>query len=235
MTHKTIGRLLLLIILTSTVSSSRADETNAPAMGVKTNKSGKLTIITIKGITYENCKLLRVEPDGISYSCTRGVVKLPFSELPPEYAARYGYNPQAAGEYAQAVQERQAQFRQDQEEAQQRDLQDRGARLEEIRANPKYTVVCKGGKGNAVGTGIPENGANNGGISSGFETPTSRSAASVDNNSDTSPSQGGGSWEAVVSLDGISVVLGVASSYEGANSILYEKGYAGQGYIRKKQ
>ena len=147
------------------------------------SKGQPLTITTRKGVTYENCRLLRVEPDGISYAHSRGIAKLFFSELPPEYATRYGYNPQAARDYSQTVQERQAQFRQDQENIQQRELQDRGARLADIEANPKYTVVCRGGKGGTVGSGVPAEGANSGDRSMPielkpiqFDTPQSSNA-----------------------------------------------------------
>lgn len=133
------------------------------------SKRDPLTITTRKGVTYENCRLLRVEPDGISYAHSRGIAKLFFSELPPEYATRYGYNPQAARDYSQTVQERQAQFRQDQENAQQRANQEMGARQDEIRANPKYTVVCRGGKGATVGYGVPAEGVNSGARSMPFE------------------------------------------------------------------
>lgn len=226
---------ILTIVFCKAIFAVDAGHNVVASTNAAPSRSAPLTITTLKGVTYENCRLLRVEPDGISYTHSRGIAKLFFSELPPEYAKRYGYNPQAARDYSQAVHERQAQFRQDQEDATARDLQDRGARLADIQANPKFTIVCRGGKGNTVGTGLPADGEDKEDISSGLGLPSSISAASLDNSSDTSPSQGGGLWEAVVSLNGIPVVLGTASSYEGANSILHEKGYAGQGYIHRKQ
>jgi hypothetical protein len=55
---------------------------------------------TINGKEYKNVKISRVEPDGIVITFSRGVVKIPFSELSPEIQKKYGYDPQAAAAYA---------------------------------------------------------------------------------------------------------------------------------------
>jgi len=176
MTHRTIGCMLLLIVFTSMVTSSRADETNAPAVGVRTNESGKLTITTTKGITFENCKLTRAEPDGLTLLHSKGIAKLPFSELPPEFAKRYGYDPQKAYQYARDAAEKRAEFASEQQRASQR---------------------------------------------------------RTDNSSYNAPSSGSGQWEACIM--GGRIVVGTASSYEGANQILHEKGLVDQGIIRRKR
>ncbi|MCO5045345.1 MAG: hypothetical protein M9935_08740 [Kiritimatiellae bacterium] len=253
---------LMAMIFCRAISAADSGQNSVPSTNAAPGKSEPLTITTRKGTTYENCRLLRVEPDGISYAHSRGIAKLLFSELPPEFAKRYGYNPQAARDYSEAVQENQARFRQYQEDARQRDLEDRGARLEEIRANPKYTVVCVGGKAGGIGsvdaTASSDSTSSRGASGSEWARISAKGARQGVWNlppdefrewqrkrdaADRSPGSaqsdysrgGGGSWEAVVNIGGIPVVLGTASSYEGANSILHEKGYAGQGYIHRKR
>lgn len=164
-------------------------ETSSTNAAATTNKTNALTITTTRGVTYKNCKIRRVEPDGISISHSSGIAKIPFGELPREYATQYGYDPQKAGQYARDMAQRRAEFAEEQERA--------AARRREQ-----------------------------------SEDESSRSGYS--------PGSGGGSWEAVVSMPSpvgppISVVVGTASSYEGANRILIEKGYAGRGIIRHRR
>jgi hypothetical protein len=54
---------------------------------------------TIEGKEYKNVKVSRVEPDGVVITFSGGIVKIPFTELPPEVQAKFGYNPQAATDY----------------------------------------------------------------------------------------------------------------------------------------
>lgn len=101
--------------------SSFADDTNAPpAVGVTTNENGKLTITTTKGVTYENCKITRAEPDGLSLFHSKGIAKIPFTELPPQFAKRYGYDPKEAYEYSREMAKRRAEFAKEQERAAER-------------------------------------------------------------------------------------------------------------------
>jgi hypothetical protein len=57
---------------------------------------------TIDGKEYKNVKVSRVEPDGVVITFSGGIVKIPFTELPPEIQAKFGYNPQAAADYQKA-------------------------------------------------------------------------------------------------------------------------------------
>jgi len=62
------------------------------------------TIVTLSGNTYRNCKVIQVEPDGITIKyAPNGVgiseVKLPFGELPADLQQMYGFNPQIAADY----------------------------------------------------------------------------------------------------------------------------------------
>lgn len=63
----------------------------------------RINITTAVGVVYENCAITRAEPDGISVRHLCGVAKIPFPELPPEYAQAYDYDPDEAREYAEEM------------------------------------------------------------------------------------------------------------------------------------
>ena len=44
---------------------------------------------TVEGKEYKNATVSRVEPDGIVIAFSGGIVKLPFTELPPEIQKKY--------------------------------------------------------------------------------------------------------------------------------------------------
>jgi len=56
---------------------------------------------TVEGKEYKNVTVSRVEPDGIVITFSGGIVKLPFTELPPEIQKKYGYDPKAAADFRQ--------------------------------------------------------------------------------------------------------------------------------------
>jgi hypothetical protein len=62
------------------------------------------TIVTLSGKTYQNSKIIKVEPDGITIKyAPNGVglseIKLKFYELPPDLQQMYGFDPQIAAAY----------------------------------------------------------------------------------------------------------------------------------------
>lgn len=62
------------------------------------------TIITLSGTTYNNCKVIKVEPDGITIKyAPHGVgiseIKLAFNDLPADLQQMYGYDPQISTAY----------------------------------------------------------------------------------------------------------------------------------------
>lgn len=61
-------------------------------------------ITTLKGKTYQNITVTRVEPDGITVRHTSGIEKLFFSELPQETRAKYGYDPEKHRRHYEAQQ-----------------------------------------------------------------------------------------------------------------------------------
>src|SRR5437762_1763797 len=54
---------------------------------------------TVEGKEYKNATVSRVEPDGIVITFSRGIVKLPFTELSREIQKKYGYDSQAAADF----------------------------------------------------------------------------------------------------------------------------------------
>ena len=57
------------------------------------------TITTIYGKTYTGCVLSKVTPDGISFTHSMGVAKVPYTDLDPTFASAFGYNPVTAKRY----------------------------------------------------------------------------------------------------------------------------------------
>jgi hypothetical protein len=76
-------RATLLILAALSVSFTLADD-------IKTN-SGK---------EYKNATVSRVEPDGIMVKFSRGLVKIPFTDLSSELQEKYYYDPGAAQKFA---------------------------------------------------------------------------------------------------------------------------------------
>jgi hypothetical protein len=57
-------------------------------------------ITTPSGQTYKNCKVTRVEPDGVTCLHSKGIVKLRYTELPPEMRSQYDYDATNAQVYS---------------------------------------------------------------------------------------------------------------------------------------
>jgi hypothetical protein len=62
------------------------------------------TIVTLSGKTYQNSKVIQVEPDGITIKYAPNgfglsEIKLTFDELPPNLQQMYGFDPQIAAAY----------------------------------------------------------------------------------------------------------------------------------------
>ncbi len=74
-----------------------AEDTNAPPASAADDRP---TITTRSGVTYERCKVRRVEPDGLNVFHSKGIAKIPFSELPEEYQKKYGYDAEQAATYS---------------------------------------------------------------------------------------------------------------------------------------
>lgn len=64
--------------------------------------SAPFDLTTTKGVVYKNVRVRSVEPDGVIYFHTSGVVKILFDELPTEVRKQHGYHPRQAKLYAAA-------------------------------------------------------------------------------------------------------------------------------------
>jgi len=161
--NRTIVILSCLLASLQIPQALLAEETNAPVVGVTTNESGKLTITTTKGVTYENCKIKRAEPDGLSIFHSKGIAKIPFSELPLEFAKRYGYDPKKAYEYAREMAKRRAKFTEKQQHAAERTRRERARQSRSSssssRSGGQWEACISGGR-IVVGTASSYAGAN---------------------------------------------------------------------------
>jgi hypothetical protein len=70
-----------------TVFAGTFDATNRP------------TVTTINGVTYERCKLKRVQPDGITIMHSKGIAKIPFIALSKEIQAEFKYDPSTSAKF----------------------------------------------------------------------------------------------------------------------------------------
>ncbi|MBB5036515.1 hypothetical protein [Prosthecobacter dejongeii] len=77
-------------------------------------------ISTLRGKTYRQCEIVKVHPDGVSFTHANGAAKILFTDLSQEWRTRLGYDPAKAKAYQRDQEERrlaQAALRRQQEEA----------------------------------------------------------------------------------------------------------------------
>lgn len=79
-----------------------AEGTNQPSDAVRagTQTVDRVDITTQSGQVYKNAKITRVEPDGITVMYSKGIAKVPFTDLSEEYRKEYGYDPEQASAYS---------------------------------------------------------------------------------------------------------------------------------------
>jgi hypothetical protein len=65
------------------------------AVNEQTNEDEKLTLTTVEGVTYQSCIIKRSDSSSVTFSHSRGVAKIPFSEFPQEIQKKLGYDPEA--------------------------------------------------------------------------------------------------------------------------------------------
>jgi hypothetical protein len=53
------------------------------------------TVTTLSGQSFENCQLLKVEPDGITFNHTEGITKVLYRNLSLDLQKRFGVDPQS--------------------------------------------------------------------------------------------------------------------------------------------
>jgi hypothetical protein len=83
--------------------SSAIDEAAHAATTAATSNSNNLgSITTLDGRTFQNCKVLKVESDGVTFSHDEGITKILYPFLPPSLQKQFGYDPQQAAANADA-------------------------------------------------------------------------------------------------------------------------------------
>jgi hypothetical protein len=92
-------------------SHSSAIDAAAAAATAAANSAGIGTFTTLDGHTYSNCKVLKVDQDGVTFSHEDGITKILFPLMPPNIQKLFNYDPQ------KAVAQTDAQIRYDQQQA----------------------------------------------------------------------------------------------------------------------
>lgn len=102
----------LKVIQPTTEHSSAIDQAAQAATAAATSNSNNIgTVTTLDGRTFHNCKVLKVETDGVTFSHDDGITKVLFPLLPPNVQKQFDYDPQ------KAVAQTDAQVRYDQQQA----------------------------------------------------------------------------------------------------------------------
>jgi len=95
-----MSKPIVIAVLLACCSFAIAAQTNTNSVA-SAESDERLNITTLSNVTYERCKITRVEPDGISIFHSKGIAKIPFADLPEDIRAAYGYDPEIAREYGQ--------------------------------------------------------------------------------------------------------------------------------------
>lgn len=111
---------------------------------------------TIDGKEYKNVKVSRIEPDGIVVTFSGGIVKPPFAELRPEIQTKYGYNPEAAGDFQRQAYEMGLQRAREISEGQQKQAEERARYWSEHRAPEPQRQAPEQQQEQAAQTGVPQ-------------------------------------------------------------------------------
>ncbi len=70
-----------------------------------------LAICTIGGQKYSSCQVVHIYPDGVAFRHSRGMAKIQFTDLTPEWRKHFGYDAAKVAAYEQKVQEDRAKVR----------------------------------------------------------------------------------------------------------------------------
>ena len=97
------------VVVPDNSHSSAIDAAAQAATAAATSDANSLgTLTTLDGRTFTNCKVLKVESDGVTFSHDEGITKVLYPLLPPNVQKQFGYDPK------QAVAQADAQVRVDQ-------------------------------------------------------------------------------------------------------------------------
>jgi hypothetical protein len=100
--------------------------------------TSRFDIVTLSSNAYERCRISKVEPSAITFFHSKGIVRIPFSDLPEEWQKKYNYDPEKAKAYEKAAAEqRLRQHLADVEKAKQQAAADRAYVPEPTSSKPK--------------------------------------------------------------------------------------------------
>jgi hypothetical protein len=106
----TLSPAVHIVAPTGTHSSAIDAAANAATSAAASGSNNLGTVTTLDGRTFQNCKVLKVESDGVTFSHDDGITKVLFPLLPPAVQKQFDYNPQ------KAVAQTEAQVRYDQQQ-----------------------------------------------------------------------------------------------------------------------
>ena len=78
---------------TNATPATTAATPGAPAAQIPTVGSDLGDITSLAGKTFLHCKLLKIEPDGVTFSHQVGITKVLFTDMTPDDQKRFGYDP----------------------------------------------------------------------------------------------------------------------------------------------
>lgn len=86
---KALAPLLLILLAVSPLSAAGIEK-----------------ITTLRGKTYRQCEIVKVHPDGVSFTHANGAAKILFTDLSKEWRARLGYDADKAEAYQRELEQR---------------------------------------------------------------------------------------------------------------------------------
>jgi hypothetical protein len=86
---------------TNDAKLAKEEKTSIQEPDSRSNKTVTLSITTISGITYYDCTVNQIDPDGVRVLHSKGAAKIPFSDLEESYRKKYNYDPKKADLYIQ--------------------------------------------------------------------------------------------------------------------------------------
>jgi hypothetical protein len=92
----TLSPAVHVVTPTGAHSSAIDQAANAATSAAASNSNNLGTITTLDGRTFQNCKVLKVEADGVTFSHDDGITKVLFPLLPPAIQKQFDYDPQKA-------------------------------------------------------------------------------------------------------------------------------------------
>ena len=85
-----------VVVDSAEATHAGAVDAAAAAAEAAANGTDLGTVTTLDNRTFTNCKVVKVEEDGVTFSTDAGIAKIEYPLLPPDLQKKFGYTPQAA-------------------------------------------------------------------------------------------------------------------------------------------